>query len=417
MLQGATAAFGGLLGQRLSGQQTAYRVGVGSGTEPYVTAERAMNASGEFPSVAGRIVVIKPNIVGAAPAETGTVTDPEVVRAVVDRALAGGAALVAIVETAPNGAWFQPTGYGIFENYDALNRVHLVDLQDLPVVLASVPAGWIYKEIYCAGMLKLPNIVFINVAKLKTHAEGGVTLASKNVFGLPDIRRYISPTIGAGRFAMHDRGVSQTIVDLNLLRPSHYAVIDGIWGMEGKGPVKGTPVRSNLVLAGLNALAVDRVGVAAMNLPQNVARHLNYLSLAGLGPSGLAEINVVGDALIPQNYLLPLLPPEFNPPQASAGSFKTGSGRGVTITTTYQVACFRKLEIVRTSDQSAAVELIRTLNPYGYQNPGTDSIFWNGRGDDGVYVPPGRYGIRATAVDLTIQSRPGAATSWITVTD
>ena len=126
--------------------QAPYRVGLARGGDAYAAAQAAIEASGEWPAVGSRIVVIKPNLVAAATAETGKVTDPEAVRAVVDLALADGAALILIVESSPEGARFGPTGFGIFEDYDPGNRVHLVDLQDLNRILVPNPSGWITRK-------------------------------------------------------------------------------------------------------------------------------------------------------------------------------------------------------------------------------------------------------------------------------
>jgi hypothetical protein len=77
-----------------------YRVGVGRDTDAYAATLRAMEASLDWAAldVTDRTVVIKPNLVLTAGPESGAVTDPESVRAVIDLALAGNAAQVMIVE-------------------------------------------------------------------------------------------------------------------------------------------------------------------------------------------------------------------------------------------------------------------------------------------------------------------------------
>ena len=44
--------------------------------------------------------------------------------------------------------------------------------------------------------------------------------------------------------------------------------------MEGDGPFYGSPVFSGAVIAGQNSLAVDRIGLVAMGVPQYAVRHL-----------------------------------------------------------------------------------------------------------------------------------------------
>jgi len=185
-----------------------YRVGVGHDPDPYGATRRALDASGEWPSlgVSGKTVVIKPNLVGPRPSSSGTTTDPEVVRAVVDQALADGAAGVQIIEASPQGAFFSPCGYDFFSTYDPQGRVQLVDLQQIPQVLAPLDGGMTYTAIYTADLLLGSDVVFVSVGKLKTHGDAVASLTMKNLFGLPTVDRYLS-YLPIGRFAMHDRSV------------------------------------------------------------------------------------------------------------------------------------------------------------------------------------------------------------------
>ena len=253
------------------------------------------------------------------------------------------------------------------------------------------------------------------MAKLKTHQETTVTLATKNIFGIPDVFSYISPRIPGGRFAMHDRGVNQAILDVTLLRSSDFSIIDGVWGMEGKGPLQGTPVAMNTVLAGRNALAVDRVGLAVMQVPQPAARHLNYLSFFGMGPSNLSNVDIVGDPLATHPFDIPLTPPNFEPPLLSSPTLNPSLGDEVSVSTTFHQQCFRLIEVVRVSDESPEVDRLRTLQPLSFQGVGTHVSSWDGRAEDETIVPPGRYAIRVSTRRLDFQSSPGAATSWVTV--
>src|SRR5262245_25744555 len=113
----------------------AYRVAIGRSPNPYVATRRALEFSGEWPDVAARVVVIKPNLVYPGVASTGATTDPGVVRALVDRALADGAREVLIAEASPSGAHFEACGYSDFATYDADGRVRLVDMTNAPVSL------------------------------------------------------------------------------------------------------------------------------------------------------------------------------------------------------------------------------------------------------------------------------------------
>jgi uncharacterized protein (DUF362 family) len=393
-----------------------HRVGVGRSTDPYEATERAIAASGQWPraAVAGRIVVIKPNLVGPRPPESGVVTDPRVVQVLVDRALADGARAVTIVETSRLGAFFEETGYNaLFGAYDP--RVSLADLSDLASTLVPVAGGGLaYSAVWVPSLVLASDVVFISAAKMKTHAETMATLATKNLFGLPLLARYMGPGDKA-RFRMHARGVHLTIADLLRIRPIDFCVVDGMVAMEGLGPGNGEPVTMNTVLAGVNPIAVDRVGLLAMGIAQPLVPHLTYCARLGLGPADLTTVTVHGDSLEPRAFRLPTPPPLLGYPRISPVAFHPQEGRGTAIQLIYGEPTFRSIRIVRHDDETPATEEVRTLLPDTYRDAGTESATWDGRDDDGQYVPAGRYAVQVTAWSLRAIVRPAAVTGWIQV--
>ena len=77
--------------------------------------------------------------------------------------------------------------------------------------------------------------VFISLPKMKTHHWAGATLSLKNLFGtLPGI------CYGWPKNELHWRGIPNSIVDIALTQTPHLAIVDGIVGMEGDGPLVGT---------------------------------------------------------------------------------------------------------------------------------------------------------------------------------
>jgi len=138
-----------------------YVVGVGHSSEPYGAARTAIAASGQFPSAAmvGKTVIIKPNLVLASPSTSGTTTDPEVVRAIVDLALLACPARVLIAEgSCTQPAPFGPCGYGFFRTYDPLGRITLVDLckQATKMVKVGTPGGMVYQSLWLPDTVKPP---------------------------------------------------------------------------------------------------------------------------------------------------------------------------------------------------------------------------------------------------------------------
>ncbi|MBV6480937.1 MAG: hypothetical protein DIKNOCCD_00646 [bacterium] len=152
--------------------------------------------------------------------------------------------------------------------------------------------------------LDLPQRLFdadliLNIPKIKTHKYAVLTCSMKNLFGLvPEPRRII-----------YHRWLHQTLCDLALLlQPRMVTLVDGLTGMEGNGPLYGTPVEMNLLVAGKNCVAVDRtvceiIGVSPHQVP--------YLRLAEKEPSlSVGNIELAGDPI--EHCLRPFKPVEFN---------------------------------------------------------------------------------------------------------
>jgi hypothetical protein len=209
--------------------------------------------------------------------------------------------------------------------------------------------------------------------------------------------------------------VNQAILDVNLLRPSDFAIIDGIIGMEGPGPFKGTPVRVDVVLAGRNTVAVDRVALVAMGIPADRVRYLGYASYFGMGPADLSQISISGDALPMRRFARTPLPPDFTVPTVTPTSIDPQTNQAVTISVTFNQPCQRKVEVVCFHEDSPQKDLIRTVASVAQNDVGTEQFVWDGRADDGTIAPPGRYAVRIEAIDPALNALPSVATAWVNV--
>jgi uncharacterized protein (DUF362 family) len=155
--------------------------------------------------------------------------------------------------------------------------------------------------------------VFMSVAKMKTHATAGITLSMKNLVGSVPMQFYMLNPGDGSRSGLHGPGnegyqrIPKTIVDLNVARPIHFALIDGIKTAEGgEGPwINGIRAKdAHLLVAGANALATDTVGTALMGYDATAQAEalpftycLNHFALAaqaGLGTNKLQDITVLG---------------------------------------------------------------------------------------------------------------------------
>jgi len=269
----------------------------------------------------GARVTIKPNLTGGtwsdpqlpAPPTELFVTHPALVQALCELLIDAGAGQIRIVEGLGDEAIFRVWGYA-----DVASRVNaeLVDLcKPAPyndfVAFPVGPGRQIYDVFYMNAGLKEVD-VFISFAKMKCHSTTGVTLSLKNLIGLPPISLYRRDKTQNHRSAFHestdyDRRLPRVAIDLNLARPVHLALIDGIKTVEAGAGAWDTgynPVQPGLIIAGKNPVATDAVSAALMGFDPDAPsgshpfsyadNHLFLAREAGLGTNRLGEIGVVG---------------------------------------------------------------------------------------------------------------------------
>lgn len=114
-----------------------------------------------------------------------------------------------------------------------------------------------FKNLELAGEL-LDFDRVINLAKLKSHGQMGITLTTKNLFGC-----VVGHNKGRWHFAAGKdlAAFGRLLVEIALTVNPALHILDGIVGMDQNGPSNGRPRQLGLLLAGTNPLAVDRVVV------------------------------------------------------------------------------------------------------------------------------------------------------------
>ena len=106
-------------------------------------------------------------------------------------------------------------------------------------------------EFYFANTVLAADVI-VSLAKMKTHHWAGVTLSMKNLFGLVPGSIY-----GWPKNKLHYIGIPESIVALNRFFRNTFAIVDGIVGMEGNGPIQGTPKNAGVLVMGRDLVAVD----------------------------------------------------------------------------------------------------------------------------------------------------------------
>jgi uncharacterized protein (DUF362 family) len=95
---------------------------------------------------------------------------------------------------------------------------------------------------------------------------------------------------------LHWAGINESIADLHAAFPRQFAIVDGIVGMEGNGPIQGTPKPVGVLVAGRDRVAVDATCCRIMRIEPF---KIGYLRLASGGESYITERNIrqIGESL------------------------------------------------------------------------------------------------------------------------
>jgi uncharacterized protein (DUF362 family) len=253
--------------------------------------------------VAGARVVLKPNLV-EFDAGTTINTDPRLVAATVLALRRMGAVDVAVGE----GPGHRRDTQYVVGRSGLLDALDAVDARFVDLNTDAVARQPLHSRYTDLGALWLPRTItdadlVISMPKMKTHHWAGLTLSLKNCFGCVPGRVY-----GWPKNALHWAGLEQSILDVaGAVRPD-YAIVDGIVGMEGNGPISGTPIASNVLVFGDDPVATDTVAAHLMGFdPEKVP----YLAEAArfLGQGDMERIQLEGDALGPLTQDFAVLPP------------------------------------------------------------------------------------------------------------
>jgi len=236
-------------------------------------------------------VLVKPNIATSDRSGTGKITDVRVTEAITKIVLEKKPKSVIIGDGSSVGFDFPDLQNtikaleesGTKEAADKLG-VPLVDLNVDHLEEVEIPNPLVMKSVKIAQTV-LQSDVIISVPVMKTHIRSAVTLSLKNMKG-------VIP--GMEKRKTHRLGLELAIADLNSIVKPHFAVVDGLVGMEGLWEFPDDCVSMGLVGAGRDPVAVDSVFARIMGVRIEEIMHLLYCQRKGLGVCDSAEIKAVG---------------------------------------------------------------------------------------------------------------------------
>jgi len=154
-------------------------------------------------------------------------------------------------------------------------------------------------KIQASNLLTDPNSYVISISRLKTHNSVVMTGAIKNLAMAAPLNPGAvngSKPISYKR-NMHSGGSRFLHYNMFLMTPyvmPDFAIIDGLEGMEGNGPIGGTPVDHRIAMASFDPVAMDSMAARLMDIPLENVGYLNYLAAAGMGNIDRDKIDIVG---------------------------------------------------------------------------------------------------------------------------
>ena len=243
------------------------------------------------PPVRDKSVLLKPNFV--EPDIEGMInTHPVVISAAREAFLRLGAKTVVVAE----GPGHERDTEGILEvlrlrDYLGPLERSFVDLNtDEVSEVATRTRASKLKSLFLPKTVLAADFV-VSIPKMKTHHWVGATLALKNMFGIVPGSCY-----GWPKNVLHWAGLSKSILDINSTVRPDFAIVDGIVGMEGNGPIQGTPKASGVLVAGEDPVAVDATCARIMGL---VPDRIDYLKRSALLLGNMQEekIDQLGESI------------------------------------------------------------------------------------------------------------------------
>lgn len=242
--------------------------------------------------VQNKRVLLKPNLVEFDPNSVIN-THPAVIEAAVDAFKSLGAREVIIGEgpghRRDNEYLLRASGL-----LDVIKHHHVryADLNSDDVRLTTLKSSFTnLKQLYLPESLYEADLL-VSIPKLKTHHWAGVTLSLKNMFGAIPGSVY-----GWPKNALHWAGINGSIVDINSSLPlPRFAIVDGIVGMDGNGPLQGQAKKSGVLVFGSDFVAVDATAARLMTIEP---RKIKYLEMAGefLGNIDYQRIEQIGEPI------------------------------------------------------------------------------------------------------------------------
>lgn len=246
-------------------------------------------------------IVLKPNFNSNFNALTGNTTDLRLLAGVIEWLQAKRYFNITIAEGTNSG--FVREGISVIrrlktDRLAATLGVKIVDLNASPETVKVALEDGVATEV--AKLLVTSDFV-INMPKLKTHYEVGMSVCMKNLMGTCRGRENKKKIHG---------NLGYNILHLNQVVKPHMHIVDGLFAMEGNGPSRGTPVNFGKIIIGTSPFQIDYLCARLIGFPPDQVKPLAAAIKHGsITPEEIEAWNAIPLERFQRNFLKPHLTP------------------------------------------------------------------------------------------------------------
>jgi uncharacterized protein (DUF362 family)/ferredoxin len=200
-----------------------------------------------FPASIDAKILLKPNLNSNMNALTGNTTDLRILSALLSYLKTTGYSNITIGEGTNSGFYRNRIGVISRLGIDRLARYYGVRVIDLnyaeskDIVFKNGVKVRVAKECFETDF-------FINLPKLKTHFEVGMSVCLKNLMGC---------LVGQENKKKAHDDLPENILLLDQAVKPHLHIVDALIAMEGLGPTRGTPIRLDTIIVGTDPYLID----------------------------------------------------------------------------------------------------------------------------------------------------------------
>jgi len=236
----------------------------------------------------GQRVILKPNMSFSRTPDFSATTHPAVVATVAQACVEAGASQVLVLDHTLQRAELCLERTGIREACKNIAGVHVLAIQERKFFReVKISQGIVLERVEVMKEI-LDSQVLINLPVAKSHSATGVSMGMKGLMG-----------VIWDRESFHSKyNINQAIADLGTVVKPQLTILDATRALASGGPGgPGTVMKPNLVIAGVDPVAVDSYGVSIVpwygrNFKGRQVEHLLMAHQRGLGKIDIDQLKI-----------------------------------------------------------------------------------------------------------------------------